>query len=169
MLLPFVQNSFSGRFLVMLSHTLMKGEASLQGTLAPLDPLSCPILGLAFWSNVGTFNSWTCHVHGRFVFRTSLGTSILLGSTLLYEVHNKLDFRYGWPTLNELLPFFKILFPDFSWQCSHITEWKLVGSFHMNSYRSSATFVMIDLLFHELLPFVQNSFFGFVLDMFSHI
>ena len=29
----------------------------------------------------------------------------------------------------------------------------------MKSYRSSSTFVTVDLLFHELLPFVQNSFY----------
>ena len=33
----------------------------------------------------------------------------------------------------------------------------------MKSYRSSSTFVTVDLLFHELLPFVQNSFSGFFL------
>ena len=44
--------------------------------------------------------------------------------------------------------------------CFHISERKSVGSFHMKSYRSSSTFVMVDLLFHELLPFIQNSFSG---------
>ena len=28
----------------------------------------------------------------------------------------------------------------------------------MKSYRSISTFVMVDILFHELLPFVQNLF-----------
>ena len=30
----------------------------------------------------------------------------------------------------------------------------------MKSYRSSSTFVTVDLFFHELLPFVQNLFSG---------
>ena len=38
----------------------------------------------------------------------------------------------------------------------------------MKTYRSSSTFVTVDLLFHELLPFVQNSFSGFFLVMLSH-
>ena len=39
----------------------------------------------------------------------------------------------------------------------------------MKSYRSSSTFVTVDLLSHELLPFVQNSFSGLFLAMLSHI
>ena len=38
----------------------------------------------------------------------------------------------------------------------------------MKSYRSSSTFVTVDLLFHELLPFVQNSFSGHFSAMFPH-
>ena len=49
-------------------------------------------------------------------------------------------------------------FPDFSWLCFHISEWKLVASFCMKSYRSSSTFVTVDLLFHELLPFFKIHF-----------
>ena len=60
-------------------------------------------------------------------------------------------------------------FPDFSWLCFHMFEWNLVTNFHMKSYRSSSTFVTVDLLFHELLPFVQNSFSGLFLAMLSHI
>ena len=66
-------------------------------------------------------------------------------------------------------PLFKIRFPDFSRLCFHISEWKLVASFHMKSYRSSSTFVTVDTLFHELLPFVQNSFSGLFSVMLSHI
>ena len=55
-------------------------------------------------------------------------------------------------------PLFKFRFPDFSRLCFHISEWKLVANFHMNSYRSSLTFVTVDLLFHELLPFFKNRF-----------
>ena len=39
----------------------------------------------------------------------------------------------------------------------------------MKSYRSSSTFVTVDLLFHELLPFVQNSFSGLFFTLLSHI
>ena len=59
-------------------------------------------------------------------------------------------------------------FPDFSSLYFHISGWKLVQSFYMKSYRSSSTFVMVDLLFHELLPFVQNSFSGLFSVMLSH-
>ena len=50
-----------------------------------------------------------------------------------------------------------ISFPDFPFLCFHISESKLVASFYMKSYRSSLTFVTVDLLFHELLPFFKNS------------
>ena len=66
-------------------------------------------------------------------------------------------------------PLFKIRFLDFSSLCFHISEWQLVGSFHIKSYRSSSTLVTVDLLFHELLPFVQNSFSGLFFAMLSHI
>ena len=39
----------------------------------------------------------------------------------------------------------------------------------MKSYRSSSTFVTVDLLFHELLPFVQKSFSRLFSAMLSHI
>ena len=66
-------------------------------------------------------------------------------------------------------PYFKIRFPDFSRLCFHISEWKLVASFHMKSYRSSSNFVTVDQLFHELLPFVRNSFFLTFFVLFFHI
>ena len=66
-------------------------------------------------------------------------------------------------------PLLEIRFPDFSRLCFHISEWKLVASFHMKSYRSSSTFVTVDLLFHELLSFVRNSFSGIFSAMVSHI
>ena len=66
-------------------------------------------------------------------------------------------------------PFFKIRSPHFSRLCFYISEWKLVASFHMKSNRSSSTFVTIDLLFHELLPFVQYSFSGLFSAMLSYI
>ena len=39
----------------------------------------------------------------------------------------------------------------------------------MKSYKSSSTFIMVDLLFRELLPFVQNLFSGLFSTMLSHI
>ena len=54
-------------------------------------------------------------------------------------------------------------------QLVRASEWKLVGSFHMKNYRSSSTFVTVGLHFHELLPFVQNSFSGLFLVMLSRI
>ena len=58
-------------------------------------------------------------------------------------------------------PLFKIGFPDFSWLCFHISEWKLIASFGMKSYRSTSTFVTVDPLFYELLPFKKNWFYCF--------
>ena len=58
-------------------------------------------------------------------------------------------------------PLFKIRFPDFSWLCFHISEWKLIASFGMKSYRSTSTFVTVDPLFYELLPFKKNRFYCF--------
>ena len=60
-------------------------------------------------------------------------------------------------------------FPDFSSLYFHISGWKLVQSFYMKSYRSSSTFLTVDLLFYELLPFVQNSFSELFSVMLSHI
>ena len=39
----------------------------------------------------------------------------------------------------------------------------------MKSYISSSTFITVDLLFLELLPFVQNSISGLFSAMLSHI
>ena len=44
-----------------------------------------------------------------------------------------------------------------------------MASFHMKSYRSSSTFVTVDLFFHELLPFGQKPFSGLFSAMLSHI
>ena len=48
-------------------------------------------------------------------------------------------------------------FPHFSRVCFNRSPLNLKASFYTKSYRSSSIPVMIDLLFHELLPFVQNS------------
>ena len=65
-------------------------------------------------------------------------------------------------------PLFNIRFPDFSRSCFYISQWQSVAIFNMKSYRSSSTFVTVDLLFHESLPFVQNLFLGFPL-LYFHI
>ena len=58
-------------------------------------------------------------------------------------------------------------FPDFSWLCFHISEWNWVGC--LKTYRPSSTFVTVNLLFHELLPFVMKLFSGLFLALLSHI
>ena len=60
-------------------------------------------------------------------------------------------------------------FLNFSSLRFHISGWQLVASFYMKSNRSSSTFVTIDLLFHELLHFVQNSFSEFFFAMLLYI
>ena len=55
-------------------------------------------------------------------------------------------------------PLFKNRFPDFSRLCFHISEWKLLASFHMKSYRSSSTFVTVDLIFMSYCPLLKNRF-----------
>ena len=94
-----------------------------------------------------------------------------VGRKLLYEeLQIKFEFRHRLTYFfMSYCPLFKIRFPDISRLCFHLPEWKLVASFHMKSYRSSLTFATIDLLFHELLPFVQNLFSGHFSAMFSHI
>ena len=85
------------------------------------------------------------------------------------ELHIKFDFCHGWPIFAWVIALFKLRFPDFSSLCFHISEWKLVGSFHMKSYRPSSTFAIVDLLFHELLPFVQNSFSRLFFTAFTYL
>ena len=94
-----------------------------------------------------------------------------VGSKLPYEeLQIKFDFHHGWPTFSWVnCHLFKICFPDFSRLCFHISEWKLVASFHMKNYRSSSTFITVDLLFHELIALFQNSFSGLFSAMLSHI
>ena len=70
---------------------------------------------------------------------------------------------------SSVCPSVTLVFPDFSSLCFDTSGWKLVGSFHMKSYRSSSTFITIDQLFHELWPFVHNSFSGLFSAMLSHI
>ena len=60
-------------------------------------------------------------------------------------------------------PLFKIRFPDFSWIYFNTSEWKLVANFRMKSYRSSLTFITVELLFILLLLFVKNGSWLFFL------
>ena len=85
-----------------------------------------------------------------------------VGSKLPYEeLQIKFDFHHDWPTFSWVIALCsKFVFPDFSRLYFHISQWRLIESFHMKSYRLSLTFVTVDLLFHELLPFVQNLFSG---------
>ena len=55
-------------------------------------------------------------------------------------------------------------FLDFPCLCFHVSVWNLVASLHINVY-----FVTVDLLSHELLPFLQNSLSGLFLAMLSNI
>ena len=96
-----------------------------------------------------------------------------VGSKLPYqELQFKFDFCHGLLTFHELLPFVQNSFSrlllamlspikngvyvlvEVSFYI-HIFEWKFVAMFGMKSYRSSSTFVTNDLLFYELLPFVN--------------
>ena len=94
-----------------------------------------------------------------------------VGSKFPYdELQIKFDFRHGWLTFSWVITLCsKFVFSDFSRLCFHISEWKLVASYQMKSYRSSSAFVTVDLLFHELFPFVQNSFSGLLSAMLWHI
>ena len=122
--------------------------------------------------------------------RQSVSGSVSLPVTLVFRTFLRYTFTYldeSWYTASiwrvtdqvQLLsrltfffmsycPLLTICFPDFSRLCFHICEWKLVTSVHMKSYRSSSTFVTVDTLFHELLPFVQNSFSGLFSVMLLH-
>ena len=77
------------------------------------------------------------------------------GSIGLHSVHQSLS-----PSVRHTR------FPDFSLLCFHLFGWKLVASFCMKSYRSSSSFVTVDLLLHELLPFVIKIHFpGFLAQL----
>ena len=60
-----------------LSYLHLKHTLRLLRTTGPVPFKTC------ICSNVETILSWACHVYGPFEFRTSLGTSILLGNTFL--------------------------------------------------------------------------------------
>ena len=58
-------------------RTLQRVRLPNRGRLLLRTPGPVPF-GTCICSNVETNLSWTCHVYGPFVFRTSLGTTILL-------------------------------------------------------------------------------------------
>ena len=58
-------------------------------------------------------------------------------------------------------------FPDFSSPCFLISEWKLVASIYMKSYRSSSTF--ITYFFRSYCPLFKISFSGLFFTLLSHI
>ena len=57
--------------------------------------------GTCICSNFDPIHSWTCHVYGPFEFRTSLGTSILLGSYSRNNVHVLILTRWRWSLQND--------------------------------------------------------------------
>ena len=60
--------------------------------------------GTCICSNVETILSWTCHVYGPFEFRTSLGTSILL-HTSIYDKRDDFNFHItNFPFLSSNIP-----------------------------------------------------------------
>ena len=59
-------------------RTLQRVRLANRGRLFLRTPGTVPF-GTCICSNVETILSWTCHLYGPFEFRTSLGTSILLG------------------------------------------------------------------------------------------
>ena len=61
-------------------RTLQPVRLANRGRLLLRTPGPVPF-GTCICSYVETILSWTCHVYGPFEFRTSLGTSILLGTS----------------------------------------------------------------------------------------
>ena len=124
---------------------------------------------------VDLFFSWVIALCSKFVFLSFLAYTFTYMNESWWQASIWRVTDQVW-LLSRLTYFFmsycplvNIAFPDFSSLCFHISKWKLVGSFHLTSYRSSSTFVTVDLLFHELLPFVQNSFSGLFITLLSHI
>ena len=65
-------------------------------------------------------------------------------------VSSRLTYFYG-----SYCPLLKFSFPDFSLLSFEILTWYLVYEFVMTLYRSSLSFVTLDLLLRELLPFAK--------------
>ena len=103
------------------------------------------------------------------VFRTFLGYALTYLneiwqrasiSTVTHQVQFLLrltDFSMSYCPLFKILSVTLTSFPHFPRVCFDISEWNLKASFYIKSYTSSSILVMIDLLFHELLPFFENS------------
>ena len=140
----------------MLSHIWMKVGSKLQHEELQIK--------FDFCHGWHTF-SWVIALCSKFVFRTFLGYAFtyLNGSWLEASTWRVTDQVQLLSRLTHFFmsycPLFKICFPDFSWLCFHIYEWKLVGSFLMKSYRSSSTFVTVDLLLNDLLSFLKKNSF----------
>ena len=91
--------------------TLQRVQLANRGCLLLWTPGPVPF-GTCIYSNVETILSWTCHVYGAFEFRTSLGTSILLLTILLYQMQEHFlfgtyksyacCFGVGFPSLNQV-------------------------------------------------------------------
>ena len=64
-------------------RTLQRVRLVNRGRLLLWTPGSIPF-GTCIWSNVETILSWTCHVYGPFEFRTSLGTSNLIDTLVVF-------------------------------------------------------------------------------------
>ena len=58
--------------------------------------------------------------------------------------------------LQQLLPFAQFLTPDFSLQSFEIFNLNFVYKLLLTQYRSMSSFVMLDLLLQELMPFAKK-------------
>ena len=123
-----------------------------------------------FYHDWPTF-SWVIALCSKFVFRTFLGYAFTYLKESWYQasiVRVTDQFRLSSQLTHFFMsyPLFKIRFPNFSRLCFHISQWCLIESFHMKSYRSRSTFVTVDPLFHAFfMPFVQNLFSGLFLPI----
>ena len=98
--------------------------------------------------------------------------SMIVSDKIPYEeLQIDCDFRYTVDLLfHELLPFFKICFPGFSWLCFHISEWKSVASFHMKRWRvTNQVELAWRLTYFFLVSWALCSLAGLFLAMLSNI
>ena len=128
-----------------------EGTIGLQSVCASVCPPVCPSVCLSVTFVFRTFlryaftyldESWQA-----FIWRVT--DQVRLSSQLTYF-------------LMSYCPLFQICFPDFSALCFHISEWKLVGSFHMKSYRSSSTSPWLTYFFISCCPLFYIGFRAFL-------